>query len=48
MPVDISIIVPVFNEGDNVLPLAREVAKALDKRLQELSPDAGGGGGTPM
>ena len=31
MPVDISIIVPVFNEEDNVLPLAREVAKALDK-----------------
>jgi len=31
MPVDISIIVPVFDEEDNVLPLAREVAKALDK-----------------
>ena len=31
MPVDISIIVPVFDEGDNVMPLAREVAKALDK-----------------
>ncbi len=31
MPVDISIIVPVFNEQDNILPLAREVAKALDK-----------------
>ncbi len=31
MPVDISIIVPVFDEEDNVLPLAREVAKVLDK-----------------
>ena len=31
VPVEISIIVPVFNEADNVLPLAREVAKALDK-----------------
>jgi len=31
MPVDISIIVPVFDEEDNVLPLAREVARALDK-----------------
>src|ERR1041385_1025884 len=31
MPVDISIIVPVFDEEDNVLPLAREVAKGLDK-----------------
>jgi dolichol-phosphate mannosyltransferase len=38
MPVDISIIVPVFDEEDNVLPLAREVAKALDKepRTYEL------------
>jgi len=31
VPVDISIIVPVFNEEDNILPLAREVAKALIK-----------------
>ena len=31
MPADISIIVPVFNEQDNILPLAREVALALDK-----------------
>jgi len=31
VPVDISIIVPVFDEEDNILPLAREVAKALDK-----------------
>ena len=31
MPVEISIIVPVFNEADNILPLAREVAQALDK-----------------
>ena len=38
MPVDISIIVPVFDEEDNILPLAREVARALDKepRLFEL------------
>src|SRR4051794_28814764 len=26
---DISIIVPVYNEAENVLPLAREVAKAM-------------------
>ena len=31
MPAEISIIVPVFDEADNVLPLAREVAGALDK-----------------
>jgi dolichol-phosphate mannosyltransferase len=31
VPVDICIIVPVFDEEDNVLPTAREVAKALDK-----------------
>jgi dolichol-phosphate mannosyltransferase len=31
MPVDISIIVPVFDEEDNVLPLVREIAMALDK-----------------
>lgn len=31
MPAEISIIVPVFDEADNVLPLAREVARALDK-----------------
>jgi len=31
VPVDISIIVPVFDEEDNVLPLAREIARALDK-----------------
>ena len=31
MPVDISIIVPVFDEEDNVLLLAREIAGALDK-----------------
>lgn len=29
--VAISVIVPVFDEEDNVLPLAREVARALDK-----------------
>ena len=29
MPVDISIIVPVYDEEDNVLPLAREIAGAL-------------------
>ena len=31
MPVDISIIVPVFDEEENVLPLVREIAVALDK-----------------
>jgi len=31
MPVDISIIVPVYDEEDNVLPLSREIALALDK-----------------
>jgi len=31
VPVEISIIVPVFDEQDNILPLAREIAKALDK-----------------
>jgi len=34
VPVEISIIVPVFNEEDNVLPLAREVAKAFDKETR--------------
>ena len=29
VPVEISIIVPVFNEADNILPLAREVAEAM-------------------
>jgi dolichol-phosphate mannosyltransferase len=29
MPVELSVIVPVYNEADNVLPLAREVAAAL-------------------
>ena len=31
MAAEISIIVPVFNEADNVLPMAREVAAALAK-----------------
>ena len=34
MPVEISIIVPVFDEEDNILPLAREVAAALGKELR--------------
>ena len=29
MAADLSIIVPVFNEGDNILPLAQEVAAVL-------------------
>ena len=36
MPADISIIVPVFNEQDNILPLAREVARALDNEPREF------------
>lgn len=28
----LSIIVPVFNEGDNVVPMAREVAAAIEKQ----------------
>lgn len=30
MPAELAIIVPVFNEEDNVLPMLREVAKALN------------------
>jgi len=33
---ELSIIVPVFDEQDNVLPLAREVAQALEPRSFEL------------
>ena len=36
MPVDISIIVPVFDEEDNVLPLVREIAVALDKESRSF------------
>jgi len=49
VPVDISIIVAVFNEEDNVLPLAREVAKALDKEpraFELVFVDDGSGDGT--
>jgi len=45
VPVDISIIVPVFDEEDNVLPLAHEIARALDttgaqlvQRVENLLP----------
>ncbi len=31
MPAEITIIIPVFNEADNILPLAREVTSALAK-----------------
>ncbi|MEK7675716.1 MAG: glycosyltransferase family 2 protein [Verrucomicrobiota bacterium] len=34
MPCDISVIVPVFNEADNILPLAQEVAAALIHELR--------------
>ena len=40
MPVDISIIIPVFDEEANILPLAREVAKALDKEPRDVMSDA--------
>ncbi len=38
MPADIAIIIPVFNEAENVLPLADEVAEALklESRVWEL------------
>lgn len=38
MPADIAIIIPVFNEAENVLPLAQEVAEALklEARVWEL------------
>lgn len=32
MAADISIIVPVYNEAENILPMAREVAAAMDKQ----------------
>ncbi len=32
MPVEISIIIPVFNEAANVLPLAQEVAAAMERQ----------------
>jgi len=31
VPVDISIVVPVFNEEENVLSMTREVARALEE-----------------
>lgn len=34
VPLDISIVVPVMNEADNILPLAREVAAAMAKSPQ--------------
>lgn len=38
VPVDISIVVPVFNEEENILPMVREVAAAMrkDPRAYEL------------
>lgn len=38
MPADIAILVPAFNEADNVLPLATQVAEALggENRSWEL------------
>lgn len=38
MPTDIAIIVPVFNEADNIRPLAREIAAAFarESRAYEL------------
>ncbi len=34
MPVEISIIIPVFNEAENILPLAQEVAAAMGRQPQ--------------
>jgi dolichol-phosphate mannosyltransferase len=34
VPAEISVIVPVFNEADNVLPLAREVTEAMGRQPQ--------------
>jgi glycosyltransferase involved in cell wall biosynthesis len=36
VPVDLSIVVPVFNEADNVAPLAQEVASAFRDSRQTL------------
>ena len=36
MVAEISVVVPVYNEADNILPLAREVAAALESRPYEL------------
>jgi dolichol-phosphate mannosyltransferase len=36
VPVDLSIVVPVFNEADNVAPLAQEVAAAFRESRQTL------------
>lgn len=34
MPVEIAIIVPVFNEAENVLPLAHEIAEAMTRQAR--------------
>ena len=36
MSVDVSVVIPVYNEAENVPPLAREVAQALGGRAFEL------------
>ncbi|MGE3666440.1 MAG: glycosyltransferase family 2 protein [Steroidobacteraceae bacterium] len=36
MKPDVSIVIPVFNEADNVEPLAREIAAALTGRAYEI------------
>jgi len=35
-PVELSVIIPVYQEGDNIAPLAREIAAALEGRSYEL------------
>jgi len=36
MPVEICVVVPVFNEEENILPLAREVAEAFTSQPQSF------------
>jgi dolichol-phosphate mannosyltransferase len=48
-PLPLSVVIPVCNEADNVLPLAREIAAALRPRMtiEILFVDDGSDDGTP-